>query len=350
MESASPVREFRGAGAASWAGQALTMTAALAIVAKIIGTIIARGLHSNVGDTIVETFDTLSATFAYTLAALLVALVCAASFELARVTRIHVAARASVVGVSGLVVALASPAVVQHLHTYASLALSVTTSLIVLVAGVTTFRAPRTRILGAVLALLAFAALMRTVGWELAMVGAEAPNPRLLDVGRVLATLAVAIHTVALLLSAVWIATRSKLRGRILANVAVVLAFVVTYFAARSSDTPSVTEAVLRASLGDLRGMPEPFGLVSVAAFLLPASILLASAALLQSTEPPVLVASLALALLSHGAFDVPLQALAIAAAAQWTMLAMAEDPKVAPKDQRLGVQQPTSLGLPPTS
>jgi len=45
----------------------------------------------------------------------------------------------------------------------------------------------------------------------------------------------------------------------------------------------------------------------------------------LQPAQPAV-VATLALALLSHGAFDVPLHALLVTAAAQWAMLAMADD------------------------
>src|SRR5688572_20489226 len=120
--------EARAAGAASWAGQALTMTAALAVVAKVIGVLVAPGLRGVTSQNAVETFDVLSGTFAYTLAALLVALVCASSFELARVRRINVVARGSAVGVSGLVIALASPAVVMKLHTLAALALAVTTS------------------------------------------------------------------------------------------------------------------------------------------------------------------------------------------------------------------------------
>lgn len=348
MESTS---EARAAGAATWAGQALTTTAALAVVAKIIGVLILPGLRGVVSQRAVETYETLSATFAYTLAALLVALICASSFELARTRRIGTFARGTVVAVSGLIVALASPAVVTRLHAVAALALALTTSATVLVAGLVVLRAPATRAVGAVLTLLAFCAVIRVVGWELAAVGAERPSPGLFSAGRVLATIAVTMHATGVLLAAAWLGTRSKIRGRVLANAAIVLAFVVTYLGARTSEgTPGTIEAVLRTSLTEAAGVPLPYALGSVAAFLVPASILLAAVALLQTTSSRATLAALALALVSHGAFDVPLHALAVTAAAQWAMLAMADDRSTPQLVQRGGVQQPTSVGLPPTS
>lgn len=347
MESTS---EARAAGAATWAGQALGMTAGLAVVAKILGVLVVPGLRGVVSQSAVDAFETLSATFAYTLAAMLVALVCASSFELARTRRIPVGARGTVVAVSGLIVALASPAVVTRLHTVAALALAVTTSATVVIAGIVALRAPMTRAVGAVLSLLAFCAILRVVGWELAAIGAERPSPSLFSSGRVLATIAVALHAIGVLLAAAWLGTRSRIRGRVLANVAIVLAFAVTYLAARTTDgATSTTEAVLRVSLTEAAGVPLPYALGAVAAFLVPASILLAAVALAQKSEARAVLGALALALVSHGAFDVPLHALAVTAAAQWAMLAMAEDrPSLATVAQRGGDQQPTSVGLPP--
>lgn len=351
MQPSTPHVHGPSAGATSWAGEALTVTAALAVVAKIVGVIVAPGLRGVVSQRAVEAFDTLSGTFAYTLAALLVALVCASSFELARAHRIGMGARGSVVAISGLIVALASPAVVVRLHTVAALALAVTTSATVLVAGVVSLRTPRTRALGAVLCLLAFCALLRLVGWELAAVGAERPHPGLFSAGRVLATIAVLLHAIGVLLAAAWLGTRSGLGGRVLANAAIILAFVVTWMAARTTEgVPSATEAVLRTSLAGASGVPMPYGLASVAAFLVPASVLLAAVALVSQGRSRAVLAALALALVSHGSFDVPLHALAVAAAAQWAMLAMAEDAQArasAAGDQRFGVQQPMSPDSP---
>lgn len=57
---------------------------------------------------------------------------------------------------------------------------------------------------------------------------------------------------------------------------------------------------------------------------------------------------ALAFVLLSHGSFDVPLQALLVTAGAQWAMLAIG--PAWARSGQRSGVQQPMSEPAVPPS
>ena len=309
-----------------WAGSALILTAVVAIAAKTVGVVVAPGARGVLSGRWVNAIDLVSGTLAYTLVALLVALVCGASFELARARRVNVTARGGVVAVSGLVVALASPAVVERLHTAPSLALAVISSLVALVSGVVVIRAPQTRAVGGILALLAICGLLRVVVWETSAVSFERASHQLHAVARGFATAAVALQTIAALLAAAWLGTRSKVRGRMLANGAILLAFCVTWLAARASDSPSALEAVLRTSLPAAAGLPSPYLLGSIAAFLVPASILLAGVALLQPSQPAAVVVSLALALLSHGAFDVPLHALLVTAAAQWAMLAMADE------------------------
>ncbi len=315
--------------AIGWAAGALVITGVIGVIAKGLGVLVAPGVRGTLSQSTVELFETGSAAFAYTLAAMLVALVCGASFELARVRRINALARGIVVAISGLVVALASPAVVMRLNTAAALALAVVTSLTTFVAGVVAARAPQTRAIGAVIALLAVCSLFRVVGWETASIGSDhtGPNKALIEVGRVFATIAVILHALTTAVAAVWLGTRSKWRGRLGANIAIVLAFLVTYLAARSVDSPTTTvEAVLRSSLTEAAGGLVPSALRPLAAFLVPASIFLALVALIQKGQSTVIVSALALALLSHGAFDVPLHALLVTAAAQWTMLAMADD------------------------
>jgi hypothetical protein len=316
--------------AIGWAASALVITAAIGVVAKALGVLVTPGVRGILSQSTVELFETASATFAYTLTALLVALVCGASFELARVRRIGAIARGTVVAISGLVVALASPAVVMRLNTPAALALAVVTSLTTIVAGIVAARSIHTRAIGAVLALLAICALFRVIGWEMASIGSGdgASSKVLVDIGRVFATIAVMLHALTTAVAAVWLGTRSKWRGRLLANVAILLAFIVTYFAARNVDAPTSTiEAVLRSSLTEAAGNLVPISLRPLAAFLVPASIFLALVALLQKGQPRPVIAALALALLSHGSFDVPIHALLITAGAQWTMLAMANAP-----------------------
>lgn len=330
MEAISEARPT-DTGAVSWAAQALTLTAGVGIVAKIFGVLLLPGSRGVLSQRTVEIVDTTSATFAYVLAALLVALVCASSFELARARHVGVGARATVIASSGLVVALASPAVVTRLHTLGSLALAVATSVLAIVAGIVALRARHTRAVGGVLVVLSFCALARVVGWELAALGADRPATSLLEIGRGLATLAVVVHSLAVLVAAAWVSTRSRVLGRVLANASILLGLLITYLAARVPEgAPSTVESILRGSLAEAAGVPTPYAVTAVGAFLVPASILLAIAALVSRIasggQNAVVVATLALALLSHGSFDVPLQALAAAAAAHWTMLAMFDD------------------------
>jgi hypothetical protein len=169
--------------------------------------------------------------------------------------------------------------------------------------------------------------VLRPIAWEVTALAGERASLSLYYTGRGLATFAVVVQALSALLAAAWLGTRSRWRGRFLANVAIVIAFVVTYFAARDGgDTPSALEAVLHGSLSQVASGPLPYGLTSIAAFLVPATILLSLVAVVQRAQPPAVLAALALALLSHGAFDVPLHALAVTAAAQWAMLAMVDD------------------------
>jgi hypothetical protein len=309
-----------------WAGGALVLTATVAIAAKIVGVIIAPGARGVAGESTGNFLETLSGAFAYTLTALLVALVCGASFELARTRHVNVVARGMVVAVSGLIVALASPAVVERLSTLPSLALAVVTSLIALLAGAVVLRSAETRALGGMLTMLALCGLLRVVAWETCSVAVDRGSTSLLETARGLATAAVGLQAVATLLAAAWIGTRSKWRGRILANLAILVAFGITWLAARTTDSASTIESILRTALPAAAGMPPPYLLQSIAAFLVPASILLAGAALLQPRQSPAIVVALALALLSNGAFDVPLHALLITTSAEWAMLAMADE------------------------
>lgn len=302
------------------------MTAVVGALAKLLGVIIAPGMRGIASQRAMEFAEVVSATLGYTFATLLVALVCGSSFELARARNVGAVTRGGVVGLAGLIVALASPAVSQRLHTAAALALALMTSVVVLMAAASTVRVTRTRAIGAVLAMFALSGVLRPLVWQLSMVAGERASLGLYQASRGLSTVAVALQALATLLGAAWLGTRSPIRGRLLANAAIVLAFGLTYVAAREGvDTPWAALAVLRGALTQARVAPPPYGLVSIAAFLLPASILLALVAVVQRRVPSIVVGTLALALLSQGVFEVPLQALAVTAAAQWALLAMTD-------------------------
>lgn len=317
---------FHSHSAIGWSGGALVLTTVVAIGAKIIGVIVAPGARGVAGEATVNFLETSAGAFSYTLTALLVALVCGASIALARARQVNVVARGSAVALSGFIVALASPAVVERLSTLPSVALAITASILAILAAVVVVRAPHTRVVGGVLALLALCGLLRLMAWETSALALDRVSRPTLDLARGFASAAVALHALAALVAAAWIGTRSRWRGRVLANAAIFIALGATWLASRTTDSPSAIEAVLRASLPAAAGIAPPHHLLgSIAAFLVPASILLAAAAVLQPAQP-ALVAPLALALLSHGAFDVPLHALLVTASAQWAMLATTVD------------------------
>jgi hypothetical protein len=317
----------RPSASIAWAGGALVLTTVVGALAKVFGVLVAPGMRGIASQRAMEIADGLSSTFSYTFAALLIALICGGSFELARSRKIGVVSRGGVVAVSGLLVALASPAVLQRLHTAAALALALVASVLAMIASASTLRVAQTRAVGALLALLSLSGLLRPIAWELTALAGEHASLGLYHAGRTLATITIAVQAFATLLAAAWLGTRSRWRGRMLANGAIVVAFAITYLAARDSgDTPSTLEAVLRGSLSQASGLPMPYALGSIAAFLVPATILLALVAVVQRAQPPAVLAAMGLALLSQGAFDVPLHALAIAAAGQWAMLAMNDE------------------------
>ncbi len=190
------------------AGSALLITTGVAVAAKIAGVLIAPGARGVFGEKSVVLVETLSGAFGYTLIGLLVALICAASFELARSRAIHVVARGSIVALTGLIVALASPAVVERLPTLPSLALAVVTSVVVFIAGLVVLRAHRMRAIGAVLVLLSSAALIRVIAYQMSAASFEQVSVRLHDGARILATISVTAQSVAVLIAAAWIGTR----------------------------------------------------------------------------------------------------------------------------------------------
>jgi len=196
--------------------------------------------------------------------------------------------------------------------------------------------------------MLALSSLLRPIAWETTALASERASLGLYNAGRTFATVAVAVQALATLLAAAWLGTRSRWRGRMLANGAIVVAFGITYLAARDTgDTPSALEAVLRGSLSQAAGVPLPYGLSSIAAFLVPATILLSLVAIVQRAQPPAVLAALALALLSHGSFDVPLHALAVTAAAQWGLLAMIDERSMWSAMMREREQNDTSTPAP---
>ncbi len=313
----------------AWGTPTLVFTAGIAVAAKIAGVVIAPGLRGIAPGDVVERALLLSGTLSYALTGLFVALLGVSSFELAKNERLSSGIRFPVVALSGLVVALASPAVIERVPRGVAGSLVVAASVVALLAGLSAARAAHTRVLGIVLVLLSTTATLRLVAYQVAVAGGESGKMIVFEVGQAIATVAILLHGGALVLSGAWLASRRGWGARLLVNGSIVLAFALTWLAGRQSESPSVVEQVLRVAIWSSAGMPTPFGLGPIAVFLLPASVLLALVTLVLRARAPSVLAPLTLALVAHGAYDVPLQALSVVVAAGWALLAQTDPPEV---------------------
>jgi hypothetical protein len=185
--------------------------------------------------------------------------------------------------------------------------------------------APHTRAAAAVLILLAFAALTRLGAWELAKSASERADLRVYAFSRGLATAGVLFEAAAQLVAVSWLAARGKLTGQLGVTLALVGALCVTWGVGQGVHSGAAPwQAVLHTALADAPGVPPPYGHESIAnfaTFLVPASLLLALVTAAQPGQVASVVAVVALALVSRGAFDAPLRALCAVAAAQWASL-----------------------------
>jgi hypothetical protein len=201
--------------------------------------------------------------------------------------------------------------------------LDATAAVVTLAGAVSAVRKPHTRALAGIFVLFAFAAIARLGAWVLAARAGDQASIQMFAYGRDLATSAVLLEGAGQLLAVTWLGTRGPWAGQLAASVALVAAFVLTYGAASGvhSDAP-LWQAVLHTALADAGGVPPPYGLDALATFLAPCALLLALVAAALRGQVVAVVAAMALTLVSRGAFDAPLRALCIVAAAQWAALA----------------------------
>jgi hypothetical protein len=203
-----------------------------------------------------------------------------------------------------------------------TIGLALVAGIVALTAAWRATQAPHTRALAIVIALLALAAVVRIGAWELATMAGERASPAWYRVSRAMATVAVVNEGLAQLMAAAWIGSRGR-GGILLPTLAALGAFAVTWGAAQGvhADAPRWASA-LHTALADLQALPAPYGLSAGQSFLLASSALLGLASVLQGAHTAPLAGALALALVSRGAFDAPLRALAIVAAAEWAVAA----------------------------
>jgi hypothetical protein len=305
----------------------LRACAACAVIASAIAILIAPGMRGNAPQRVVEMWDLLSGSFGYLLCFMLLVANVWGSVELGRAQKVDRASRAVAIAASGLVVAFGVGAMFHRLPSPFAVVIALASSVIAITGAWNGLRAPHTRAVAVVLGAFGICALVRVAAWEVAATAGERASPSLYSIGRGLATAAVVFEGLGQLAAAAWLGTRSRLGGRVLSNVAIGCAFLITWGAANGVHGGAPAwQSALHTALADASGVPPPYGLSAVATFLTAASILLAAVALVPRAQLAIVVCSMALALIARGSFDVPLRALAIGAAGQWIMLTMLDD------------------------
>lgn len=314
------------------AGWLLRIAAFAAAGAGAMGIVVAPGIRGNAGEKIVDWVDRGSATASFFLLLALLGLVGWGAVELVRDRDAEAAPRFVLVAGAAGVVPLIVIGVALHdrVSLFAERFAVVTgagAAACALAGAYVAARRPHTRAIAGILVALAFASIARFGAWELARTASERADVQFYSLSRGLATAGVLLEAAAQLLAVMWLGTRSRVAGQLGASAAVVAAFVVTWGVAKGVHSGAAPwQSVLHTALADAPGVPPPYWFDALATFLVPASILLALVSAAQPTQVAVVVSTVALALVSRGAFDAPLRALCAVTAAQWAALASRDD------------------------
>jgi hypothetical protein len=314
---------------ASWL---LRVAGFTAVAAGATGVVLAPGLRGHASEGGVVWAERAAGTLAYFLFAVLLGLLVWGVVELVRSHGIGVFTRSALIG-GGVVVGFATfligmfPSMVLGRGPALAILIAAATILTAIAAAQASARAPHTRALAGMLFALAFAAIARMAAWEIALAASERASVQLYNVSRGLATAGVMFEAFGQLVAVTWLGTRSKLAGQLGSSAALVGAFILTWGVAKGMHgDAALWQGVLHTALADAPGLPAPFGLDAVATFLVPASLLLALVVVAQPQQVAVLVSTIALGLVSRGSFDAPLRALCLVVAAQWAVLACADE------------------------
>jgi len=316
---------------APWLAQ---LTAALAIAAAAVGRMLAPGLHGSASQSVVDTWESIGNFTAYALLVFLIVLLGYAGWDLAFRTKPSTTLRVAVIS-GGVAAACLVVSMVVRIQRFSSpvpsgalISLALITSGVALIGGVGTLRPPHTRAVAFVLVAFGVASLIRLGAWKLAAFAGEHASPMNYELARGIATAGVICEGIGQTSAVIWLTTRTRVSGQILAAISVVLALVVTWGVYQGGQVGATTwQTVLHTSLSDVRGTPPPFGVLgAVPTFLVTTSILFAAIAVIRPGPAPAITSALALLLIGRGAFDVPLRALSACVGVTWLLLASVDE------------------------
>jgi len=307
-------------------GWLLRAAALAAVAAAGMGLVVSPGLHGNSGESTIQWTDRASAALAYFLAAILAGLVIQGTVELAR-SQVPIGARAGLILGSVTVVLLIAPGFRERLLPQVTVLMVAAAAAVTLLAGVFLASRPHTRATAGVLFAFGLAAIARLGAWVIATRASDHADIHLFGISRGLATAGVLLETAGQLTAFTWLATRSRSFGQLGSLAALAGAVGVTLSVPGGVHSgAALWQAVLHTALADAPGIPPTYRLDALATFLVSCSLFLALAVVAQPRQVAAITATMALALVSRGAFDVPLRALCAAVAAQWAVLARVDE------------------------
>ena len=304
-------------------GWILRSTAFVAAAAGIASAILAPGVRGNASESVVVWLDLASSSLSCLLLVGLLVVLVASANGLLKEGELGALLRVALIVTGSTALIFTAIAARERLPPAFAVGLSVTATVAALVGSWSAARVPHTRAAAGVLLAFAFAAIARLAAWILATRAGDVASVQMFSTSRWFATSGVIFEASGQLVAVTWLGTRSRSWGQLGSTAALAAAFAVTFGVAHGMHADAeLWQAIVHTALADAPGIPQPYRLDAIATFLVPASLFLALATAVQPKQEPAMLAVMALALVSRGAFDAPLRALCAVAAAQWAVLA----------------------------
>lgn len=306
----------------------LRLVAVCAALASGFGVLVLPGIHGTFAEDVVVRLERSAGLLSYGMGVLLCLVMVLGAWDLARAHAVALWARLVVIGSAVFVVGLFVPACATRLPPAASIVLALAAIACAGTAAAVGLRMPHTRAVSAVLGVFGVSTAIRLFAWALAVSASSRASTTLWDVARGVSSAAVVFEALGQMAAAAWLGTRGRWLGQATSALALAGALAIVVAASRgdASGAPA-WQLMLHSSLSEAAtGTPPPFGLGTIAAYLSVVSVTLALGTALQPRVLGALAATLALALVARGAFDVPLRALSVSAAAIWVVVTMSDD------------------------
>jgi hypothetical protein len=305
-------------------GWLLRSAAGCAVAASFVRVLAVPALVASRFDPGVER----AAALAYLAYFLLVGALFTGTYLASRSRRVPLDARMIVLPAAGVVAALGFAATRDRLLPSWEIVLAVAALVATFRSAIGALLSPATRAAAGVLVLLVVAAVVRLAAWKASLEAGERASTALFAAAERTDGAALVLEWLAHLGALVWIATRARRWGLIVAGGVLVVSVAITWggVSALHADA-SEWQSMLHAAVAQTTGTSEWLALRVLSTFLSVASIGIAGAAVALPRQLPTVAAPLALAIVSRGSFDAPLRALAAVTAGVWLLLAATEAP-----------------------